>query len=121
PPPRTDSRPAWRLDWLTPMRCRLILLAVLVLGAVFHVRYLTHNGPADLSGDEAQYWDWSRRLDWSYYSKGPAVAYIIRASTALFGNIMPAVRYPALVFGVGTSLVTYLLTKKLFGSERLAL
>ena len=34
---------------------------------------------------------------------------------------MPAVRYPALVLGVATSIVTFLLTRKLFGSDRLAL
>src|SRR5262249_40609729 len=34
---------------------------------------------------------------------------------------MQGVRYPAIAFAVGTSIVTYLLTKKLFGSERLAL
>jgi hypothetical protein len=30
--------------------------------------------PFDLAPDEAHYWDWSRHLDWSYYSKGPLVA-----------------------------------------------
>src|SRR4051794_31937904 len=110
-----------RLDWLTPPWCRTILALVLALGFLSHVRYLTHDCPIDLSGDEAQYWDWSRQLDLSYYSKGPLVAYIIRASCAIFGDTMPAVRYPALVFSIGTSLVTYLLTRKLFRSERLAL
>src|SRR5438067_2580220 len=117
--PIVAPRGAWDLAWLTPARCRMILAAVLVLDAVAHVHYL-HHCPVDLSGDEAQYWDWSRNLDWSYYSKGPAVAYIIRASCALFGETMPAVRYPAIFFGVATSIVTYLLTRKLFGSERLA-
>src|SRR5205814_9404343 len=87
--------PAWKLAWLTPLRCRLILAYVLGLGAISHIHYLNHNCPVDLSGDEAHYWDWSRQLDLSYYSKGPLVAYIIRASCAIFGNTMPAVRYPA--------------------------
>src|SRR5262245_36240646 len=90
--------PAWRLDWLTPLRCRIILISLLAVGAFFHVRYL-HNSPIDLSGDEAQYWDWSRNLDLSYYSKGPLIAYIIRASCAIFGDTMPAVRYPAILIG----------------------
>jgi 4-amino-4-deoxy-L-arabinose transferase-like glycosyltransferase len=119
--PLMESRPPWRLDWLTPARCRIILTIVLLLDVVGHARYLNRNCPVDLSGDEAQYWDWSRNLDWSYYSKGPLVAYIIRASCAIFGDTMQGVRYPAIVFGVGTSIVTYLLTQKLFGSERLAL
>ncbi|MDB5298010.1 MAG: phospholipid carrier-dependent glycosyltransferase [Phycisphaerales bacterium] len=114
-------RPAWRLGWLTPGVCRCLFALLLLLGATGHVRYLTHDCPIDLSGDEAQYWDWSRALDLSYYSKGPLVAYIIRASCAVFGDTMPAVRYPALLLGVMTSVVTYLLALRLFRSDRVAL
>ncbi|HMO25806.1 MAG TPA: hypothetical protein PKB10_06010, partial [Tepidisphaeraceae bacterium] len=71
--------------------------AFVVLGFVAHLLYLTINCPIDLSGDEAHYWDWSRQLDLSYYSKGPVVAYIIRASCAIFGDVMWAVRLPALL------------------------
>jgi hypothetical protein len=112
----------WRLPWLTPAVCRAIFAGLLLFGLVSHVRYLTHDCPIDLSGDEAHYWDWSRQLDWSYYSKGPLVAYIIRASCwALGQDSMPAVRFPAVVLATGTSILTYLLTRKLFGSDRLAL
>src|SRR5438552_2214924 len=112
----------WKLRWLTPWACRLIFVALLLFGFYAHVQYLTRGCPIDLSGDEAQYWDWSRQLELSYYSKGPLIAYIIRGSCALVGaDTMPGVRYPAIVFGVATSIVTYLLTRKLFGSERLAL
>ncbi len=121
PPAVVADRPAWRLAWLTPGRCRLILAAVLLLGFFGHLRYLTHNCPLDLSGDEAHYWDWSRQLDLSYYSKGPLVAYIIRASCAVFGDTMWAIRLPALILACATGVVTYLLTRKLFDSERIAL
>ena len=110
--PVQASPAAWNLDWLTPIRCRLILVLVLTLGFVSHVLYLNRDCPIDLSGDEAQYWDWSRHLDLSYYSKGPLIAYIIRASCNLFGDTMPAVRYPTLLIGAATSLVTYLLHAK---------
>src|SRR4051794_41855801 len=103
----------WKLGWLTPARCRLILAAVLLFGFVSHLRYLRHDCPIDLSGDEAHYWDWSRRLDLNYYSKGPLVAYLIRASCGGFGDTMWAVRLPALVLAMGTGLVTYLLAPKL--------
>src|SRR4051794_41194416 len=94
--PPGARRGVWRLDWLTPWRCRVIFAALLVFGFVSHLRYLTHDCPIDLSGDEAHYWDWSRQLDLSYYSKGPLVAYLIRASCAAFGaDTMPAVRLPA--------------------------
>lgn len=116
-----EPEPAWDLDWLTPARCRLLLVFFLLLGLGSHFLYLHSNRVIDLSGDEAQYWDWSRRLDLSYYSKGPLIAYIIHASCAIFGNTMPAVRYPALLFSAGTSIFAYLLTRQLFRSERLAL
>src|SRR5882757_248667 len=89
------ARESW-LSWLTPARCRLLLVAWLLSSAIGNVIYLNNKCPIDLSGDEAQYWDWSRRLDLSYYSKGPLVAYIIRASCARFGDQMWAVRLPAL-------------------------
>ena len=38
--------------------------------------------PFDLAPDEAHYWEWSRRLDYGYYSKGPAIAWTIAAATA---------------------------------------
>jgi 4-amino-4-deoxy-L-arabinose transferase-like glycosyltransferase len=123
-PPQSSShasRPVWRVGWLTPWRCRVILVLLLGYGFYGHLQYLRQDCPIDLSGDEAHYWDWSRQLDLSYYSKGPLVALLIRASCAAFGDVMWAVRFPALVLGVGTSLLTYALTKKLFGSDRLAL
>jgi hypothetical protein len=112
--------PAWNLQWLTPLRCRIIFALLLGFGFLSHLQYL-HNCPVDLLGDEAQYWDWSRNLDWSYYSKGPLVALIIRASCSIFGDTMQAVRYPALVLGVGTSIFFYLTSLRLFKSDRLAL
>ncbi len=115
------SRPVWNLSWLTPGRCRAILLAVLSLGFFGHLVYLKYWCPFDLTGDEAQYWDWSRKLGLSYYSKGPAVAYIIRASCSIFGDNVLAVRLPALLLAVASSLCSYWLTRRLFGSERMAL
>ena len=48
--------------------------------------------PTELSGDEAQYWDWSRQLQLSYYTKGPGVALIIALFTDIFGDNELAVR-----------------------------
>lgn len=109
----------WRL--LTPTVCRLIFAGLMLLGALIHIYYLNHNCPLGLSEDEAHYWDWSRQLGLSYYSKGPLIAYIIRASCAIFGNTMPAVRYPATLLSIGTATLTYWLILKLFRSDRLAL
>lgn len=107
--------------WLTPLRCRWILAGVLGLGFVLHFIYLNYHCPLDLSGDEAHYWDWSRQLDWSYYSKGPLVAYVIRLGCLIWGDNELGVRFPALVLAVLTCLCTYWLTYRVYGSERLAL
>ncbi len=56
--------------------------------------------PLDLSPDEAHYWEWSRRLDWSYYSKGPVVAVLIAISTTFWGTTEWGVRFPALLHSV---------------------
>lgn len=109
-----------RRAWLSPTLCRGVFGILLLWGAYSHIGYV-HHSPLDLSGDEAQYWDWSRQLGLSYYSKGPLVAYIIRASCAIFGNTMPGVRYPAILLATLTAICSYWLVVKLFGSDRLAL
>jgi undecaprenyl-diphosphatase len=98
-----------------------MLVWLLIAGFGFHLFYLNFHCPIDLSGDEAQYWDWSRHLDLCYYSKGPVIAYIIRASCVIFGDTMQAVRLPALLLSMGSTLLTYLLARKLFNSDRIGL
>ena len=74
-------------------------MPVLVVGAL-NLFYIASPGSVELSPDEAHYWDWSRHLDLCYYSKGPLVAWLIRASTTLFGVTPFGVRFPAVVCGV---------------------
>ncbi len=99
----------------------MVFAATVLLNLWGSWRFLTVACPIDLAGDEAQYWTWSRHLAAGYYSKGPLVAWLIRGSCAVLGNTMPAVRLPALLLAAGTSFCTYWLTRKLFGSDRLAL
>ncbi len=71
-----------------------LALALLCVRVVFLLL-----SPFELAADEAHYWEWSRRLDLSYYSKGPGVAYTIALATALLGDAEWAIRTPAAVFG----------------------
>lgn len=71
-------------------------------------------GTTDLSGDEAHYWMWSQRLAPGYFSKGPGVAFAIRASTAIFGATEFGVRFWSPILGAGTSLLLYYFTRRLF-------
>jgi hypothetical protein len=83
--------------------------------------YLAYFCPFDLATDEAHYWDWSRQLDWCYYSKGPLVAWLIRLSCGCFGETMLAVRFPAIISGCLLLLGLYTLTASVYRSARLGL
>jgi 4-amino-4-deoxy-L-arabinose transferase-like glycosyltransferase len=83
--------------------------------------YLAFACPHDLAPDEAHYWHWSRHLDWSYYSKGPLVAWLIRASCELFGDTAFAVRIPAALAGTALLAGLYVLVCDVLNDRRLAL
>src|SRR5262245_29297542 len=70
----------------------------------------------DLSFDEAHYWMWSQRLAPAYFSKGPGIAFAIRASTALFGANEFGVRFFAPVLAAATSLLLFYFARRLFGA-----
>lgn len=72
---------------------RLAPLLFTALAAIVLVRagVMLASG-AGLHVDEAQYWDWSRHLAWGYWSKPPAIAGLIAASTALASESVLGVR-----------------------------
>jgi len=71
----------------------------------------------DLAPDETHYWEWSRRLDLAYYSKGPLIAYVIRASCTVFGDTMFGVRFPAALSQTLFLAVFYLFARELHGNS----
>jgi hypothetical protein len=109
-------------------RHRRYAVALIVGATVLRLAYLFFFCPYDLAPDEAHYWDWSRHLDWSYYSKGPLIAWIIRAGCELFGptalatdgTLMPGIRTPAVLCGAGLLTALYVLTWQTYRSDRLA-
>lgn len=58
----------------------LVVLAIALHAIVMYTASL------ELHYEEAQYWLWSTRPDWSYYSKGPLVAWLIAVATAALGQ-----------------------------------
>src|SRR2546423_6293802 len=87
----------------------------LFIGALTIVR-LSMLGSTDLEFDEAHYWMWSERLAPAYFSKGPGIAFAIRASTAVFGANEFGVRFFSPVLAAGTSLLLFYLARRLFGA-----
>jgi len=100
----TDFRPVYKLAAF------LVLLTAYRFG-------LMATGVVELSGDEAHYWEWSRNLDWCYYSKPPGVALAIWIGTSIFGNTELGVRFIALIASLCASIFAYLLGKQAYGEN----
>jgi undecaprenyl-diphosphatase len=94
---RDDGRLAldyWGLLWL-----------VFALSFAYRISRIA-GGDHQLFAEEAQYWEWSRRLALSYYSKPPLIAFIIRLGTALFGHTEFGVRVGALAATTALTVLT---------------
>ncbi len=75
--------------------------------------------PLPLSPDEAYYWLWAQRLDWSYLDQPPMIAYLIFLTTRV-GDSALWVRIAPLLLGAATSYALFLLARELF-DERVGL
>jgi undecaprenyl-diphosphatase len=99
---QTDARIGWGL------------VGALGLLTALRLAFVSWGG-LDLSPDEAHYWEWSRRLDLSYYSKGPLIAYLIAGLTAVFGSSPLAIRLGAIGLSLLGAWALYRLGRELFG------
>ncbi|MCJ2164597.1 MULTISPECIES: glycosyltransferase family 39 protein [unclassified Pseudodesulfovibrio] len=101
---------------------RLDLLALLLIAASFAVRYwFVASGQLNLVQDEAQYWDWIRRPQLSYYSKGPLIAWMIAAWTQIFGNTELGVRFGSILGMTGIQAALYVGVSRVWREYRLAI
>lgn len=88
----------------------IALLAVTVLRWIYVASI-------ELAPDEAYYYLWSQRLDLAYFSKGPGVALAIAFGTAFFGANEFGVRFLSPLLALGTSLVVFFLSRKIYRSH----
>jgi 4-amino-4-deoxy-L-arabinose transferase-like glycosyltransferase len=98
------------MDW---NRRFFILLAIVT---AFRIIYLFVS-PLDLVADEAYYWDWSRQLDWGYFSKPPMIAWIIALFSRTIGPAVAVVRLPAVLLGTVSALALFLLARRMYDSR----
>src|SRR6202022_3758116 len=92
---------------------RAVWLFVIVLTLI----RLSILATSDLEFDEAHYWMWSERLAPAYFSKGPGIAFAIRASTAIFGATEFGVRFWSPILAAGTSMFLFYLGRRLFSES----
>ncbi len=72
-------------DWTRRAVTFILAISALRLGLMII-------SPLNLHGDEAQYWAWAQDLDWGYFTKPPMIAWVIAATTSVFGDSEWAVR-----------------------------
>ena len=113
PATKPDRAPRASVAWAGWRATILLTLALLGARIIYHV-FLS---PYALAADEAHYWDWSRHPSLSYYSKGPGVAWVIRASTGLFGHAEWAVRLPSMIASALTMLAIARLGQRCAGGD----
>jgi hypothetical protein len=104
-PPASDPARWDRLSW------RLLLAGALVR-LLYAALY-----PMNLAGDEAYYWEWSRHLDWGYFSKPPGIAWLMAAVTAIGGDHTVTIRLAAALIGTGSLLLFRQLARDLFDAR----
>ncbi len=98
---------------------KILWLAIILIGiALLKIFILSRY---DLHSEEAQYWLWSKRLQLSYYSKPPLIAYLNWFSTSILGDTVFAIRINAVIFGIMLSVVSYLLAFELFKNQSTAI
>jgi 4-amino-4-deoxy-L-arabinose transferase-like glycosyltransferase len=90
-----------------------ILLGLVLVWRIIYIALV----PLDLTPDESYYWDWSRRLDWGYFSKPPMVAWINALSTGLLGAHTFVVRLPAAILSCVAVLGVFLLGRAMFDAR----
>lgn len=73
--------------------------------------------PLGLGPDEAQYWFWSRDIDFGYFSKPPLIAWAISLTTSVFGNDPWAARLSAPLFHLGAAAFLFHAGRRLFGER----
>lgn len=83
---------------------------------VLRLAWLAYGG-TDLYPDEAQYWLWSLHPAFGYYSKPPAVAWLIALTTRLFGDTEGAVRLAAPLLHFAAALVVFRIGERLYDSR----
>ncbi len=91
-------------------------LAIAVVAGAAAVRLLVA-AVVPLVPDEAYYWEWSRHLAAGYFDHPPAIAWLIRAGTAVAGDTPFGVRVVPVLVGCAGSLAAVLLACRLGGGR----
>ncbi|HEY5347405.1 MAG TPA: glycosyltransferase family 39 protein [Rhizomicrobium sp.] len=90
-----------------------------VIGLLIALRFVV-GAFLPLSADEAYYWLWSKHLASGYFDHPPAIAFVIRFGTAIFGDTSLGVRFGGLLLSIPASWFVWRSAAILSGDETIA-
>jgi len=91
-----EASSAWLAAW-GQEHAPFIALVIALIGVTVARAWVVVHVNAGLHVDEAQYWAWSKALDWGYYSKPPMIAALIALSTQVLGDGLLGVKALAML------------------------
>ena len=97
-----------------------LLLALIVGVTALRVVSLWTSG-IEIHFDEAQYWVWSKSLEWGYFSKPPLIGWLIRLATEICGDSEACIRSPAPILHGLTAAVLAVISWRLWKSRGMAI
>ena len=95
------------LDRLAKDQPQRLFFLIAGLVTVLRIVFL-YFSEINLGPDETQYWWWAQEPAFGYFSKPPMIAWLIGATTALFGDAEWAVRLSSPIITLATSWVLFL-------------
>ncbi len=98
------------------MRSKIFLCTALLAMCALRIHTL-FSGDFELFFDEAQYWTWSKNLDWGYFSKPPVIAWLIASTTQICGDSVGCVKLSAPILHLLTAVIVYLSAERLLDQK----
>lgn len=92
------------------------LIAIVMAFTLARVAALTLT-PLELGFDEAQYWVWSRHLEFGYFTKPPLIAWAISATTAICGDGQACIRAISPLAHAIAALLLFATARLLYGQK----
>ena len=98
---------------IIPQKFLISSFIIIVLTFILLRVFAIISTPLELSADEAQYWLWSKELNWGYFSKPPMIAWLIHVSNNIFGDYDYSIRiFAPLIHGIN-ALVIFRLSQEI--------
>jgi hypothetical protein len=105
-----------RTQWRDP-RAYLVAFGIILALAAYRLWLIEFNA-LEFDVEETYYLYWSTTPDWGYFSKPPMIAWLLAATTELFGRGELAVKSISWLLHLLTAFLVYSIGKRLYGTRQ---